>query len=56
MTAPALEEVTYEPPTCPASFTGPCTGPRWENTTQKYRSAAYGRPASPLCNVCLAKV
>ncbi|MFE4778230.1 hypothetical protein [Streptomyces sp. NPDC056713] len=56
MTAPALEEVTYEPPTCPASFASPCAGPRCENTTQKYGPAAYGRPASPLCNVCLTKV
>lgn len=37
------------------SFAGPCVGARCENTTQNYGPAAYGRPVSPLCNVCYAK-
>ena len=50
-----VQEVIYEPPVCPSTFAGPCATARCGNQTQKYGPAIYGRPASPLCNVCLAK-
>lgn len=53
MTTPAHEEVPYEPPLQGA---GPCATGTCPNQTQKYGLAHGGRPSSPLCNVCLAKV
>ncbi|WPO70177.1 hypothetical protein [Streptomyces sp. KN37] len=49
----APEEVTYEPPIAGA---GPCATAKCTNQAQKYGNAVGGRPSSPLCNVCLAKV
>lgn len=46
-------EVTYEPPIQGA---GPCATAQCERQAQKYGTATAGRPSSPLCNVCLAKV
>jgi len=53
MTTPAADEVAYEPPTTGA---GPCATARCGNQAQKYGPSNHGRPSSPLCNVCLAKV
>lgn len=46
-------EVTYIPPFANG---GPCASAKCENQAQKYGPAQGGRPSSPLCNVCLAKV
>lgn len=47
------EVVAYLPP---ISGAGPCATPQCENQAQKYGTSSNGRPSSPLCNVCLAKV
>lgn len=52
VSTPATEKVTYLPP---LSGAGPCATGSCTNLAQKYGSAP-GRPSSPLCNVCLAKV
>ncbi|MER7350462.1 hypothetical protein ABT390_34210 [Streptomyces aurantiacus] len=52
MSTRAIEEITYEPPITGA---GPCATAACGNQAQKY-GPANGRPSSPLCNVCLAKV
>lgn len=38
----------------PSEGAGPCASARCENMAPKYGAA--GRPSSPLCNVCAAKL
>ncbi len=52
MSTPA-EEVAYHPPVTGA---GPCATAKCGNQAQKYGPSQFGRPSSPLCNVCLARV